>query len=170
MKKTFLIILIALIVVLSPVVWYLASPLFIDEVVDEDFPISSVSEEVSKEILEEVSEENQDAGGSMVAIYEGNFINADLFHKVSGKAMVISDGDEFYLRFEDFKSINGPDLKVYFSEDLKAKSFVSLGDLKGNVGNQNYLISKDVDFEKYKYVLIWCERFGVLFGSAELRV
>jgi hypothetical protein len=47
---------------------------------------------------------------------------------------------------------------------------VSLGDLKGNKGNQNYPIPADVDLADYTAVSIWCERFAVSFGAAELTV
>ncbi|MBI2045206.1 DM13 domain-containing protein [Candidatus Pacearchaeota archaeon] len=125
--------------------WYLLSPLFIDKVVSEESPFVE-SRSVSS----------------------GSFMDADSSHKVSGVANVISDNENYLLRFEDFESTNGPDLKVYLSEDLDANSYVSLGVLKGNIGNQNYEIPPGTDLNKYKYALIWCERFSVLFGSAEL--
>ena len=46
--------------------------------------------------------------------------------------------------------------------------FIDLGDLKGNIGPQNYEIPEDVDLSRYKTVVIWCVRFGVAFGAAEL--
>ena len=101
-------------------------------------------------------------------IFEGAFEDADSFHKVSGEAKVYTDGNREYLRFENFESTNGPDLKIYISEDLDAESYISLGELKGNIGNQTYEIPEDVDLEKYNTVLIWCEAFSVLFGSADL--
>jgi len=46
--------------------------------------------------------------------------------------------------------------------------FIDLGNLKGNIGSQNYEISPDVDLDRYQSVVIWCVRFGVAFGAAEL--
>ena len=46
--------------------------------------------------------------------------------------------------------------------------FIDLGDLKGNIGPQNYEIPEGVDLSRYKTVVIWCVRFGVAFGAAEL--
>ena len=137
---------IALIVVL-PIAWYLASPLFINNVVDEDMPSTS---------------------SEGVLAYSGNFVDADSFHKVSGEVKIVLTEGKKYLRLENFESTNGPDLKVYFSNDIDARDYISLGALKGNIGNQNYEISENVNPENYRYVLIWCERFSVLFGSAEL--
>jgi hypothetical protein len=72
------------------------------------------------------------------------------------------------LRLEDFKSTNGPDVHLYLSNNKQANDFIDLGRLKANIGNQNYQIPLDTDFNKYKYVLIWCQPFSVLFGSAQL--
>ena len=58
------------------------------------------------------------------------------------------------MRFENLDVSNGPDLYVYLTMDTTAKDFVSLGRLKGNIGNQNYLIPENIDFEKYNTVLI----------------
>jgi len=93
----------------------------------------------------------------------------DGIHNAEGNSKVLSleDGREI-LRFEDFKSTNGPDLYVYLSTDTKATDIVNLGKLKANVGNQNYEIPEGTDLEKYNQVLIWCKSFSVLFGSAEL--
>ena len=142
-NKKLVFILSAVIIIALPIAWYLLSPLFIDNVV----------------------EENQVEGD---IIYEGEFSGADSFHQVSGQAQVTEDNGIRYLRLENFESTNGPDLKVYLSEDSNADSYVSLGELKGNIGSQNYEIPEGADLEKYSKVLIWCEQFSVLFGEADL--
>ena len=65
-------------------------------------------------------------------------------------------------------SMDVSDLYVYLSTDEGASDYVSLGTLKANMGNQNYEIPSDVDVAKYSKVLIWCQAFSVLFGSADL--
>jgi hypothetical protein len=45
---------------------------------------------------------------------------------------------------------------------------VDLGDLRGNIGRQNYEIPDDVDLDAYDTVVIWCERFTTSFGAADL--
>ena len=93
----------------------------------------------------------------------------DGIHDAAGDAMVLSTDDGTrYLRFENFKATNGPDLYVYLSTDEGASDYVSLGTLKANMGNQNYEIPSDVNVAKYSKVLIWCKAFSVLFGSADL--
>jgi hypothetical protein len=69
---------------------------------------------------------------------------------------------------ENFGTTNGPDLKVYLSKAASPQEFISLGDLKSTNGNQVYDIPGTPDFKKYRFVLIHCERFNHLFGSAEL--
>ena len=100
----------------------------------------------------------------------GNLIDAgDGFHMASGqvKVLQVSDGTQV-LRFENLDVTNGPDLYVYLATDTTAKDFVSLGRLKGNMGNQNYPIPENTDLEKYNTVLIWCQAFSTLFGSSKL--
>ena len=109
-----------------------------------------------------------------VAVASGTF--RDRSHPTVGRALVLSDGSaQRFLRFEGFETDNGPDLNVYLSTaapDAPAgrldDDFVDLGNLKGNVGDQNYEIPAEVDLERYRTVVIWCVRFSVAFGTAEL--
>src|SRR6266508_2751910 len=100
----------------------------------------------------------------------GNFVDAgDGFHKAAGVAKVINLADsKTFLRLEDLKTTNGPDLYVYLSTGKDVSDIVSLGRLKGNIGNQNYEIPAGTDLAKYNTVLIWCKAFSTLFGSAKL--
>ncbi len=114
--------------------------------------------------------ENQTNNNNNNNMLTGNLIDAgDGFHMASGevKVLQIPDGTQI-LRFENLDVTNGPDLYVYLATDTTAKDFVSLGRLKGNMGNQNYQIPEDTDFEKYNTVLIWCQAFSTLFGSSKL--
>lgn len=76
--------------------------------------------------------------------------------------------DKNVMTFENFSTNNGPDLKVYISKDLQASSYIRVGDLKSASGAQTYQVPGNPDYGQYKYVLIWCEQFTVLFGSAKL--
>jgi hypothetical protein len=100
-------------------------------------------------------------------------------HAGSGTAVVISDGTETFLRFEDDFSIdNGPDLNVYLVRGASATGdtglfdddFIDLGDLKGNIGAQNYKLPMGLDIAEYDTVAIWCVRFGVAFNAVGLEV
>ncbi len=102
--------------------------------------------------------------------YAGMFVGVnDGIHNANGDAYTIplEDGSTI-LRLENFAATNGPDLHVYLATDKRATDYIDLGKLKANKGNQNYGIPEGTDLEAYSNVLIWCEPFRVLFGSAEL--
>ncbi|MFL6316274.1 MAG: DM13 domain-containing protein [Nitrososphaeraceae archaeon] len=104
-------------------------------------------------------------------IRTGYFIGAgDGFHNAEGLAKVIPlEGVRNILRLESFKSTNGPNVHLYLATDKAASSFIDLGRLKANNGNQNYNIPVGIDLTKYNIALIWCKDFSVLFGSAQLK-
>ena len=86
----------------------------------------------------------------------------------------LGDGRRF-LRLDDLRTGNGPDLFVYLSvapadgqRDTFDDNFVSLGRLKGNQGNQKYGIAVGVNLRRYQSVVIWCRRFTYAFGAAPL--
>lgn len=89
-------------------------------------------------------------------------------HPASGLAKIIEAEGVRHLRYENFKTINGPDLYIYLAKDLDANDFVDLGRLKATEGNVNYEIPAGVDPSEYPYALVWCKAFSVLFNSAKL--
>lgn len=89
-------------------------------------------------------------------------------HPASGTVSILRAGNVDTIRFENFKTINGPDLRVYLSTDLKATEFVDIGELKATQGNVNYVIPTGTDLSKYHYVLVWCQDFSVLFNSTDI--
>lgn len=96
----------------------------------------------------------------------GSFVDSRI-HSGTGDATVLTDGVQRFLRFEEnFETDNGPDLNVYLRAD--DGSFVDLGDLKGNIGSQNYEIPAEVDLARFHTVDVWCVRFGVSFTTAAL--
>lgn len=48
------------------------------------------------------------------------------------------------------------------------EGFVSLGRLKGNIGAQNYELPAGTDLGRYHSVVIYCQRFHVVFATATL--
>lgn len=110
-----------------------------------------------------------DAPAEIVTEYSGSFVSDA--HPTSGTAVVLGNGTgQRFLRFENFETDNGPDLNVYLvnSSTGDGSDFIDLGNLKGNVGEQNYEIPSDVDLSRYDQVSIWCVRFSVGFGHAGL--
>lgn len=194
-KRSFLILsgLLALIV-LGGLGWYLGSPLFINQTVDEGFPVEIPSEEEMEMMPESevqvLATEAQAAAAAMpvkemeetmppdpalVVLKAGEIVGADAFHTGSGAAMIFEllDGSRV-VRLENLDVINGPDLHLLLatganptgSEDLG--EYTDLGPLKGNIGNQNYDIPPNLDPAVYNSVVIYCVPFHVVFAHAEL--
>ncbi|MFP3988937.1 DM13 domain-containing protein [Streptomyces sp. E11-3] len=101
-------------------------------------------------------------------------------HKTTGTARVLElpDGSRT-LRLEGLDTSNGPDLRVWITDApvIEGKAgwgvfddgkYQDLGKLKGNKGDQNYALPADLDLGEYTSVSIWCDRFDVSFGAAEL--
>ena len=91
-------------------------------------------------------------------------------HATVGTARVIRDTDgRRYLTLTSFSTSPGPDLRVRLvpggSIDGGADEAVDLGALKGNRGNQQYAVPRDVDVSD-RVVVIWCRAFSAPFGSA----
>jgi hypothetical protein len=161
--------------------------LFIDEKVDEAFPVAVVAGDTPAAEAdgptddEMVDDENVSPAPStaapqpeVVSLAMGDFISRD--HGTSGQAIIVELGDaQRYLRIENLETDNGPDLFVYLSTaapdaptgEFEA-DFVNLGGLKGNIGNQNYEIPADIDVSRFASVVIWCDRFSSPFGAAPL--
>jgi hypothetical protein len=103
----------------------------------------------------------------------GSFISRE--HDTSGHAAILTDGNQRFLRLTDFSTSNGPDVHVYLTAGVTADGpegafdddFVELGGLKGNIGDQNYEVPASVD-DRYRTVVIWCDRFNAVFGAADL--
>lgn len=97
-------------------------------------------------------------------------------HASAGRARVLAVPDgRRYVRFEAFRTSNGPALKVYLSAapasgpgDAFDDRYLDLGDLKGNIGEQNYSIPRNAHLSRYRSVVVWCARFHVPFAAAPL--
>ncbi|MEP6660720.1 MAG: DM13 domain-containing protein [Acidimicrobiales bacterium] len=139
------------VVVTFVLVYFQPQKLFIDDHVNETIPVAG-----------------------RVAERMGRFVSRD--HGTEGTATIyrLDDGRRI-LRIEDLHTSNGPALVVYLSanpadgrEGAFDDTYVDVGGLKGNIGDQNYEIPDDVKVEDYMSVVIWCERFSAAFGAADL--
>ena len=185
---------IAAVVVAVPVLglgWWLFSPYFIDEEVDEEFPFSASATIPDDLTQQEAEDQMVDAAGApdsdstedmpdemddmteeeqvAAVVVQGTFTDQDAVHQGEGRATIYSlpDGSNV-LRFEDFRVTNGPDLHVLVSPDGTVGSATDLGQLKGNVGNQNYELPADLDPASLTTVIIYCDPFRVIFSTADL--
>lgn len=120
---------------------------------------------------------NQTSAGPAI-IAQGTFISHE--HETSGMVRVIQSADgSRRLEFIGLDTSNGPDLRVWLTDQAVVPgsagwhvfddgTYVELGRLKGNRGNQAYDIPATADLSKLRSVSIWCKRFSVSFGAAEL--
>jgi hypothetical protein len=157
--------------------WFQPQALFIDQTVNEDAPGAGGDSMASEDdAMAEDGAMKDDAmkDGDAMMTLTGSFRSID--HETTGQTTLSkADDGHYYVRFQDFRTENGPDLVVYLSTAQStasgtqfAQDFVDLGALKGNIGNQNYQVPDGTDLEKYKSVVIWCRRFNVAFGAAPL--
>jgi hypothetical protein len=163
--------------------WFEPQALLIDKRIDEDIPsVSAIASD----------DEDSRAGGNadgpgegkddtdQKALAEPAVLAAGqlrgINHSATGDALLVKLGDgSRILRFENLMAENGPDLRVYLSAAPPSSNgpafnddYVELGELKGNLGDQNYAIPDDVDLSKYGTPVIWCKRFEVGFAVADL--
>jgi hypothetical protein len=144
----------------------LGAPLVFDDVVDED--VVTVSDTAAP------SPGNQNPSpqpGANTAVARGTF--EALSHPGEGTATLVATGESgVKLTLTDFATDNGPDVRVYLSRGTDAEgrgtSFVDLGALKGNKGDQQYDLPDGVDPSEFDAVVLWCRAFDVGFTQARL--
>ncbi|WP_128434105.1 DM13 domain-containing protein [Streptomyces cyaneus] len=156
--------------------WFQPWKLWQDETVQEALP-ETVN--ASKEPAQAPpGEPSASAPTGPVTLASGDLISHA--HATAGTVRLVRLADGSHVvRLEDLDTSNGPDLRVWLTDapvkDGRAGwgvfddgEYVSLGKLKGNKGSQNYVVPKDVDPARFSSVSIWCDRFNVSFGAAEL--
>lgn len=156
--------------------YYGISPLFRNvELHEADPSLTQVTEIIQGKELQkqDLMEQTQDipkteTSAPALQIMQSAPVVGTVGHPASGTARIVENEGKKYLRYENFKTINGPDLFVYLSKDIRASDFINLGQLKATEGNINYEIPIGTDIKDYPYALIWCRAFSVLFNSADL--
>ena len=151
--------------------WRLVTDKVVDEAVPGAVPISTPSSSTTPPTIS--------AKPVAKVLLRGTLITHE--HETSGKVAVLAlpDGTRV-LRIEELETSDGPDLKVWLTDAKVVEgragwhvfddgAYRNLGSLKGNHGNQNYSIPADVKLEDFRSVAIWCDRFNVSFGAAELK-
>ncbi|MEV6304494.1 DM13 domain-containing protein [Actinoplanes sp. NPDC051861] len=113
-----------------------------------------------------------------VVIAEGSFVTHE--HDTSGTARMVRNPDGSHqLELVGLDTSDGPDLRVWLSDQqvrtgvagwrvFDDGKYAELGELKGNHGDQVYRLAADVEPGAFRSVSIWCKRFAVSFGAAEL--
>ena len=165
--------------------------LVVDEVVDEAVPVAAqaattsaatasptASSSVPGPTVDAASPTPSPTPSAPRVLARGTLISHE--HTTSGTVVVLALADgRRVLRLQDLHTSNGPDVKVWLSDAAVRPGsdgwrvfddgrYADLGSLKGNVGNQNYVIPADVDLTTLSSLSLWCDRFDVSFGAATL--
>ena len=124
----------------------------------------------------------RDAGGrdaqtEAVALVSGEFIQLNALHWGAGDATIYqwTDGRRS-LQLLNFEAARGGDMRIYLSRDPQplvpaqiGADFLDLGRLKGNIGDQSYLLPEGHDLTIYKSAVIYCRQFDEVITVATLR-
>lgn len=179
MKKYWPVIILITISIISGA-YYLLSPLWNVIEVQEISPLIQVSDSISSMTAEEKAEFTEAVEKASINVLEmadvmdpqvqllksANFVTSA--HEVAGRALLINDNGKKILRFEDFKTINGPNLHIYLASTLGEDDYIDLGPIKATKGSVNYELSEGIDTDRYNKVLVWCVPFKVLFSYSQL--
>lgn len=119
---------------------------------------------------------NDELQGARV-LASGEFQELDALHYGAGTATIYELADSTrILRFADFTSARGGDVRVYLARDPQPRSALQLGDdfldlgrLKGNIGDQSYFLPANRNLSGYNSAVVFCRQFNVSITVATLR-
>jgi len=96
---------------------------------------------------------------------------------IQGEWQILKENGQTIFRVsEEFKTKNGPDLKLFLSPksvgnvtgSTATQNALRLGVLKSNQGSQDYIIPANVDLSQFRSILIHCEAYSKLWGGANI--
>ncbi len=118
------------------------------------------------------------AAPAVITLATGSLISHE--HDTTGTVSLLQlpDGTRI-VRLAGLETSDGPDLRIWLTDAPVIEGrdgwfvfddgrSVDLGSLKANRGDQNYEIPADADIDGLTSLSIWCQRFSVSFGAAEL--
>ena len=157
--------------------WFQPWQLFTDTYVDDAVPPTrTTSTSTTPTPASPAAAATQAANEILTA---GEFVTHE--HRTTGSAEIhrLADG-RHQLVIRDLNTSSGPDLRVWLTDQPVVRGtagwrvfddgkWVELAKLKGNQGNQVYEIPASADPREFRSVSIWCKRFAVSFGAADLK-
>ena len=154
--------------------WFQPWRLFTDTTVNETLsaPVASAAPVASKTGVPA-------APAAAQVLRKGSFITHE--HETAGTARLVRNPDGSHqIELVGLDTSDGPDLRVWLTDQPVKKgtagwrvfddgAWSELGRLKGNRGDQVYPVPAGVDPDDFRSISIWCKRFAVSFGAADLR-
>lgn len=105
----------------------------------------------------------------------GQFVTVDQGHPTTGTARIVEKNGQRILEFDGaFDTARGPAVQVLLYKgdsvpvSLAEGDYVYVGDLKSFEGSQGYVLPANLNLDDYGSVAIWCARFNVTFGYADI--
>lgn len=91
-------------------------------------------------------------------------------HSVSGEVEVVRrDAEARVVLGESFSFDGAPDPKLGFAKDGRYVHASQFAPLKANTGAQVYTVPEAIDAGAYDGLFVWCEKYNVALGYAELK-
>nr|WP_239561822.1 DM13 domain-containing protein [Micromonospora luteifusca] len=170
----------AVVVAILALYWFQPWKLFTDTYVDEAVPrVGTTSATPTPASANPAPATSAAAPAAIGIVTAGEFVTHE--HRTTGTAEIhrLADG-RHQLVLRDLKTSNGPDLRVWLTDQPVTQGtagwrvfddgeWVELARLKGNQGNQVYELPESIDPRDFRSVSIWCKRFAVSFGAADLK-
>ncbi|WP_435795313.1 DM13 domain-containing protein [Micromonospora taraxaci] len=169
----------AVVVAIVALYWFQPWKLFTDTYVDDALPPAGPTPAASTPAAttpSPVTSATAPAADQVLAA--GEFVTHE--HDTTGSAEIrrLANG-RHQLVIRDLNTSNGPDLRVWLTDQpvihgtagwkvFDDGKWVELARLKGNKGNQVYDLPASADPADFRSVSIWCKRFSVSFGAADL--
>ncbi|VVJ17572.1 Uncharacterised protein [Amycolatopsis camponoti] len=166
-----------LVAVAAGLYWFQPWQLWVDETVQEALPVAATAPAPSAPTSQPAASPPAPPAAP-AELATGTLISHE--HRTTGTVRVLRAADgSLVLRLENLVTSSGPDVHVWLT-DAPVKTgqdgwgvfddgkHLDAGKLKGNKGNQNYALPAGTDLTGYTSVSIWCDRFDVSFGAAEL--
>jgi hypothetical protein len=158
--------------------WFQPWKLFTDNTVNEVLPSAAPAAGPAGPSSSASTAPASTAPAGNVLLATGTLISHE--HETTGTARLVRlvDG-RTQLVLADLATSDGPDLHVWLTDQpvLPGRAgwhvfddglYVELGRLKANNGNQVYDVPPGAALDGLSSVTIWCKRFSVSFGAAEL--
>ncbi|MDG9673956.1 DM13 domain-containing protein [Micromonospora sp. DH14] len=158
--------------------WKLVTDTYVDEALPGVTPASATPTPTSPTPTSPTLAASAAAPATNEILTVGEFVTHE--HRTTGTAEIHRRADgRHQLVIRELNTSNGPDLRVWLTDQPVLRGtagwrvfddgeWVELARLKGNKGNQVYELPASVDPRDFRSVSIWCKRFAVSFGAAEL--